>query len=752
MKNASRMLCLVAVMIWTGLAAQQTKKLVIHFDSDSYELSAQAKHSIDSLLSTTGYSPANCKISIVGFTDSIGSMQYNGQLSLNRSNATAEYFRSRGFNRTSCAGKSEHDAVADNATEKGKSLNRRVEITFTPEPVKINSIGAIKPEEEHFTVNAEEGAMLPQSSGTVISIPPDAFVDKNGNVVKGAIDVAYREYRDPVDFLLGNIPMTVPTKNGTQPFNSAGMFRITAMQGDQQVFLGNGKDIHLDFAVTQNLPDLNFYRFDTLNGKWTELQPLTDAKGKNIVADSVDRFAQSPCNSFYFVANCGQYYLSRPGSLHDDYIYYDSIQRKRMSWEQQIVANNAVLSEHARQLDTLRENNDRTLHHYRVKAVSSGKGKTIFNIACQARSNNEFAPLRRISWLYEDANLENVDAQIYAKKWTSCDITYNTTTKLFTIVLSDSAAGAPVKLENVQMVFRDKVKRKDRDAKRAALYADYQQVNTLYQAALNGRAQSRENLKTIDAALRVKNDSLQRLANALPRTQSSRDSIAGFWGWSRSYMAGPEMTLKLADWLTYFDAHHPEMKARYDALAASPRFKGCAVVAQQNVQPFQPQAVSAMQGGSELNSFMKLGGSESTMQKNESIETTKQVFQSLSIPSLGVYNCDQVSRLQQPMAIDADYTDENGKPLTITLIYIVDDKFNGILRYDGFMGNSPSHFVYSAASKNTMIAFDENFTPYLFDAEHFAKIANGTKHYTFALKKIDKMKQKEELQQQMTTR
>ena len=51
-----------------------------------------------------------------------------------------------------------------------------------------------------------------------------------------------------------------------------------------------------------------------------------------------------------------------------------------------------------------------------------------------------------------------------------------------------------------------------------------------------------------------------------------------------------------------------------------------------------------------------------------------------------------------------------------------------------------------------MIAFDENFTPYLFDAEHFAKIASGTKHYTFALKKIDKLKEKEELQQQMTTR
>jgi len=101
--------------------------------------------------------------------------------------------------------------------------------------------------------------------------------------------------------------------------------------------------------------------------------------------------------------------------------------------------------------------------------------------------------------------------------------------------------------------------------------------------------------------------------------------------------------------------------------------------------------------------------------------------------------------------VNATYTDEKNTPLNIVLIYVVDESFNGILRYDGLSNMKPSYFPYSSSSRNTLIAFDENFVPYIFTADEFAKIdgSSGTITHTFAMKKMSNLKEKEDLQKQM---
>lgn len=70
---------------------------------------------------------------ITGYTDSSGSEQYNLWLSERRAKSVAIYLSSQGIDaaRLTAIGKGELMPIADNATEDGRAMNRRVEITIS---------------------------------------------------------------------------------------------------------------------------------------------------------------------------------------------------------------------------------------------------------------------------------------------------------------------------------------------------------------------------------------------------------------------------------------------------------------------------------------------------------------------------------------------------------------------------------------------------------------------------------------------
>jgi outer membrane protein OmpA-like peptidoglycan-associated protein len=74
----------------------------------------------------------NTDVVIVGHTDSVGTYDYNQQLSERRARAAADYLISRGVaaSRIRASGLGETEPIASNSTEEGRAKNRRVEVAI----------------------------------------------------------------------------------------------------------------------------------------------------------------------------------------------------------------------------------------------------------------------------------------------------------------------------------------------------------------------------------------------------------------------------------------------------------------------------------------------------------------------------------------------------------------------------------------------------------------------------------------------
>jgi outer membrane protein OmpA-like peptidoglycan-associated protein len=101
----------------------------INFDYDSAVIRTDSKPLLDQLYAAFD-DATETRITIVGHTSSEGSDAYNQELSRRRAEAVVAALVTRGIDasRLAAAGEGEHRPIADNATEAGRSLNRRVEI------------------------------------------------------------------------------------------------------------------------------------------------------------------------------------------------------------------------------------------------------------------------------------------------------------------------------------------------------------------------------------------------------------------------------------------------------------------------------------------------------------------------------------------------------------------------------------------------------------------------------------------------
>ena len=86
----------------------------------------------------------------------------------------------------------------------------------------------------------------------------------------------------------------------------------------------------------------------------------------------------------------------------------------------------------------------------------------------------------------------------------------------------------------------------------------------------------------------------------------------------------------------------------------------------------------------------------------------------LSSANFGVYNCDQLYRLEQPLALSPTYVDENGTEITSKHVVCVMD-----LNFNGSFSFHPNNIKCSGVGKNVILLFTDDKSVFMLSEERF---------------------------------
>lgn len=124
-------------------------------------------------------------------------------------------------------------------------------IDDTPTPIEADAFF-----EEHgqslqaFTGDASSGFTVTGAGGTEISFPADAFVDEDGNIISGAVEIGIIEILTKKDLLLSG----VATESNGQLLESGGELYIEALQNGETLYLNPANHHFGSNPVTVKLP------------------------------------------------------------------------------------------------------------------------------------------------------------------------------------------------------------------------------------------------------------------------------------------------------------------------------------------------------------------------------------------------------------------------------------------------------------------------------------------------------------------
>lgn len=123
-----------------------------------------------------------------------------------------------------------------------------------------------------YKVDNTKGAEIKHPSASKIKIPKNSFVNKQGELITGEVEIQYREFHDQADIIASGIPMYYDSAGTRSVFESAGMFDIRGVKDGEPVFIKPGHEPVVEFASTQSADKYNQYYLDTLARNWKYLQ------------------------------------------------------------------------------------------------------------------------------------------------------------------------------------------------------------------------------------------------------------------------------------------------------------------------------------------------------------------------------------------------------------------------------------------------------------------------------------------------
>ena len=243
----------------------------IRFKTDKYQLTSQHRKSLDSLVASL---PELSRIKVEGHTDHVGTDGYNERLSQRRTQSVVSYLQGKGIpvELINDGSWGETQPHANNATEEGRSLNRRVEVTFFTIPGEDQLLGNAEEHIDHiddlydqteqdfqeFLVPADKDTAIRCEMGTVIYIKKGSFGAGGVAVSNGQVLLRVKEVLMQSQMILENVTTTAKGRM----LESFGMLYTEAYAEDQEVELMDNKALKVMMPTDKIDPQAQIFSGD----------------------------------------------------------------------------------------------------------------------------------------------------------------------------------------------------------------------------------------------------------------------------------------------------------------------------------------------------------------------------------------------------------------------------------------------------------------------------------------------------------
>ena len=162
-----------------------------------------------------------------------------------------------------------------------------------------------------YKINSDSLQEIVYKTGSKITIPANAFVDKNGKPVNGIVEIKYREMHNVKDIFLSGIPMEYDSAGTKYNLESAGMLDIKGFKNGEEIFIAPNKSIAIDMISQKEGSKYNVYELDTTKKNWvfkgkdkiTIIKPNAKLPESKIVEAEIDSKSEKIQNEITKISN-----------------------------------------------------------------------------------------------------------------------------------------------------------------------------------------------------------------------------------------------------------------------------------------------------------------------------------------------------------------------------------------------------------------------------------------------------------------
>ncbi|MEM8528495.1 MAG: OmpA family protein [Bacteroidota bacterium] len=721
MYNFSYLLILPFLLFSFTFQAQILFFSPVQFDTDQDTLTLEEKEDFEIRIKNLGKPITHYKIHLIGHTDNQGSLSYNEDLSRRRAVYVQSILTDLGLPQEQI--QLEYRAFlsptdkADN--EAARTKNRRVDILLEP---WLNHVS-----HDFHIVNAQQETILAYSrSTTKITIPSNAFLDRNGKPYEGEVLVSYREFQDYADFMMSDLPMNFNWEGEKAYFNSTGMFEMRAYDTRQQpLTIAPEKRIKVALEQREVLDGTEIWMFNEENKEWqsgNNFVRLTDEETVKVQSgSSVTKLGESklwfPENTPSDTIKSLQDAHVLLGEIFSDIASYDNKYVPQLDFASFRDRTNSRISKYYAGTDYVRHLPFNlvydNLEYYNIRLEEQGekeKRKLRFKVNDLSKKNPELASLEEVIWEMNPAKFEKkYDFDLTSRRYADIKITRGRKGK-YTFRL---------KYKGTQYGFEA--------APKIVPNADDQEFTIAKRYRLYSSAY-RERLKAFDSQIVLNRSKATLIASSIqllmpkevPNDEQLLDAMRYFLGKKRSYsnITLPPRGLSFAE------------ATAYRFLCEAGRF-------------FKPQLNRGYLNRAKWQALMDnydpefVGDVPIYVEMYIALESPVPI---LEFGGLGIFNLDVLKRFKEEKRLLASYRTPSGERLALFKVEIINHRLNGLLRFTG------DEIYVDLGSPTTIVAHGVDGKIYYFSPQDFEQInLRREDTYTFVMQELGDYQARPEL-------